>query len=357
MSLEKEIIELLKSLGAISVGFANLETLAGGPPSADIRYVMPSAKSAISFALPENKEFLQRFLAKEDILSHEKDHLTTTIYSGQISEKVKDFLESKGYKSSGVLGSGVYRRELPDWNINMYPNLSQRYVAVRSGVGSFGWSGNVGMKGYGSAILLGSVLTEAELTPTEPISESESFCCKCKLCAASCVGKTFSAEEEEYVTLGGRTFSFAKRKSYVTCHIVAGGMTGLHESGQWSTWSPGRFRVPEDEKELMEEYERTSRLYEKRVHVNDGGFPGDQFVGGRLRITCGVCALVCTGSREENEENYRILTSSGCVVQDESGKKLVLPAVEAAARFESFKPEHKDLYRYLQRSVSIRPTV
>ena len=345
MSLEKEVVELLKSLGALRVGFANLETLAGGPPSADIRYVMPRAKSAISFALPENKEFIRLFLAKEDILSHEKDHLTTTIYSGQISEKVKDFLESKGYKSSGVLGSGVYRREVPGWNIEMYPNLSQRYVAVRSGVGSFGWSGNVGMKGYGSAILLGSVLTEAELAPTEPIPESESFCCKCKLCAASCVGKTFSAEEETSVTLGGRTFTFAKRKSYVTCHIVAGGMTGLHESGQWSTWSPGRFGVPEDEKELMEEYERTSRLYETRVHVNDGGFPGDQFVGGRLRITCGVCALVCTGNKEENEENYRILTSSGCVVQDESGKKHVLPPDEAAERFESFNPEHRDLYR------------
>jgi len=344
MSLEKEIIALLKNLGAISVGFANLETLAGGPPSADIRYIMPGAKSAISFALPENKEFLKRFLAKEDILSHEKDHLTTTISSGQISEKVKDFLESKGYKSTAVLGSGVYRREIPDWKVNMYPNLSQRYVAVRSGVGSFGWSGNVGMKGHGSAILLGSVLTEAELTPTEPIPESESFCCKCKVCAASCVGKTFSAEEEEYVTLGGRTFSFAKRKNYVTCHIVAGGMTGLHESGQWSTWSPGRFAVPEDEKELIEEYERTSRLYEKRVHVDDGGFPGDQFVGGRLRITCGVCALVCTGSREENEENLRILTSSGCVVQDESGKKHVLPPDKAAELFESFSPEHKDLY-------------
>jgi epoxyqueuosine reductase len=344
MSLEKEIIELLKSLGAISVGFANLETLAGGPPSADIRYIMPGAKSAISFALPENKEFLLRFLAKEDILSHEKDHLTTTISSGQISEKIKDFLESKGYKSSAVLGSGVYRREIPDWKVNMYPNLSQRYVAVRSGIGSFGWSGNVGMKGHGSAILLGSVLTEAELTPTEPIPESESFCCKCKVCAASCVGKTFSAEEEEYVTLGGSTFSFAKRKNYVTCHIVAGGMTGLHESGQWSTWSPGRLAVPEDEKELIEEYERTSRLYEKRVHVDDGGFPGDQFVGGRLRITCGVCALVCTGSREENEENLRILTSSGCVVQDESGKKHVLPPDEAAELFESFSPEHKVLY-------------
>jgi hypothetical protein len=45
MSIEKEIIELLKSLGAVSVGFANLETLAGGPPSADLRYIMPEASA------------------------------------------------------------------------------------------------------------------------------------------------------------------------------------------------------------------------------------------------------------------------------------------------------------------------
>jgi epoxyqueuosine reductase QueG len=306
---------------------------------------MPGASSAVSFALPENKEFIRLFLAKKDKLSHEKDHLTTTLNSGKISEKVKDLLESKGYRSSSVQGSGVYRRELPDWKIEMYPNISHRYIAVRSGVGSFGWSGNVGIKGYGSAILLGTVVTEAELAPTEPLPESESFCCKCKRCVDSCVGRTFSAEEETSVTLGGRKFTFAKRKSYVTCHMVAGGMTGLHESGQWSTWSPGRFSVPEDEAELMTEYQRSCGLYQRWVHVDDGGFQGDQFVGGRLRITCGVCALVCSGNKDETEGNYRILTTSGCVVQDESGERHVHPPDEAAARFESFKPEHKDLYR------------
>ena len=345
MSLEKEIVELLKGLGALRVGFANLETLTGGPPSADLRYIMPGARSAVSFALPENKEFIRLFLEKKDNLSHEKDHLTTTLRSGEISEKVKDFLESRGFKSAGTQGSGVYRRELPDWKIQMYPDISHRYIAVRSGAASFGWSGNVGIKGYGAAILLGTVVTEAELEPTEPLAESESFCCKCKLCAASCVGRTFSAEEETSVTLGGRTFTFAKRRSYLSCHIVAGGPTGLHESGQWSTWSPGRFRVPEDDKELTEEYPKACEKYEKWVHVNDGGFPGDQFVGGRLRITCGLCALVCSGNKDETEENYRILTTSGCIVQDESGKKHVLPPEEAAERFESYKPEHKDLYR------------
>jgi epoxyqueuosine reductase len=86
---------LLKSLGAVRVGFANLETLAGGPPSADLKYIMPEARSAVSFALPGNREFIRLFLAKKDNLSHEKDHLTTALYSGEISEKVKDLLDSK----------------------------------------------------------------------------------------------------------------------------------------------------------------------------------------------------------------------------------------------------------------------
>ena len=345
MSLEKEIVELLKGLGAVRVGFANLETLAGSPPSADLTYIMPEARSAVSFALPLNREFLRRFLAKKDQLAHEDDFVTTTYRSGEISAKVKSFLETKGYKSASTEGSGVYRRELPNWQKDVHPDISHRYVAVRSGVGSFGWSGNVGVKGFGTAILLGTVVTEADLEPTEPLPESESFCSKCKRCADSCVGRTFSAEEDTSVTLGGRTFQFAKRSNYDTCNFVAGGFTGLHESGTWSTWSPGRFGVPEDEKELEETFRRAVGLSGSWVQTDEGGFKNEVFPSGFLRITCGVCALVCSGNKEETEENYRVLTTSGCVVQDESGMKHVLPADEAAARFESFSPEHKNLYR------------
>ena len=38
--------------GACAVGVATTETLAGGPPSTDLEYVLPGAKSAVSFAVP-----------------------------------------------------------------------------------------------------------------------------------------------------------------------------------------------------------------------------------------------------------------------------------------------------------------
>jgi len=47
----------------------------------------------------------------------------------------------------------------------MPPILSHRYIAACSGVGSFGWSGNVGIKGYGTIVELGTVVTSAELNP------------------------------------------------------------------------------------------------------------------------------------------------------------------------------------------------
>ena len=55
MEVTNEIIfKYLKVEGTIAIGIATPETLAGGPPSSDISYVMPSAKSAIVFALPLN---------------------------------------------------------------------------------------------------------------------------------------------------------------------------------------------------------------------------------------------------------------------------------------------------------------
>ena len=51
--------------GVLSVGFANKDTLAGGPPSADITYKMPDAKSAISFTMPLDRDIIRAYLRKD----------------------------------------------------------------------------------------------------------------------------------------------------------------------------------------------------------------------------------------------------------------------------------------------------
>lgn len=346
MSLNFEIERFLLERGALKVGFATLETLSGGPPSADLEYILPEARSAISFALPLDREKIRAFLGKESHSAHERDNFEVNIRSSRLAKALAIWLEEKGFASKRVISNNIYRTEVEGWQLSMPPDLSHRYVAVRSGVGSFGWSGNVGIKGLGCTIILGTTVTEAELEPTDPVPEEESFCDRCKLCVAACPSGMFDAEEDTSVTLGGVTFAFSNRSSYTGCQFVCGGFTGLHRSGKWSTWSPGRYRLPDDEKELMDVFMRAVANYTKWPERTDGtgGYVNMALSDTSLRLTCANCQLICWGDKAATRENYRLLTKSGCVLQRENGDIDVLPSRDAARAFEKLTPEHKSLY-------------
>jgi epoxyqueuosine reductase QueG len=342
MSLEQLIEEFLLENGAIKVRFANRESLAGGPPSADLTYQLEGARSAVSFALPLDRDRARRFLAKEE---YHEEQIDVSIQSSKLSKACAQLIEKEGYASAMVHGNNKFRNELIGKELNLLPDISHRYVAVASGLGSFGWSGNVGIKGYGTAIILGTVVTTADLAPTDPIPEEESFCEQCKICVSSCVGNMFSKTETDSVTLGGRTFTFARRTDLNRCNVVCMGLTGLHKSGKWSTWSAGRLHIPEKPEETTEFFVKAFAQSCKRPAMpSEGGFTPS--VGGNvnIRLTCGNCSYICFGDKEETRENYRLLKSSGCVIQLENGEKLVLPPEEAAEEFEKMDSVHKALY-------------
>ncbi|MGQ9722404.1 MAG: epoxyqueuosine reductase, partial [Candidatus Jordarchaeum sp.] len=286
------------------------------------------------------------FLSKKDFLGHERDRFELDIKSSKISKELANWLENKGIPSKRVYSNNNYRKELPNWQLEMLPVLSHRYIAVRSGVGSFGWSGNVGIKGYGATIQLGTVVTTAELEPTEPIPPEESFCNKCKLCVSACTAGMFDKEKETSVTMGGYTFSYGARKNIMRCQLVCGGFTGLNKSGKWSTWSPGRFHIPEDEKELASVLFRAIFQYKEWPERTDGkpGFENPAAPGLNLRLTCGMCQNICWGNPEDTKENYRLLTNSGCVLQRKNGDIIILPPDKAQKVFNEFPDEHKRKY-------------
>ena len=346
MSLNDEIEQFLLERGALKVGFATLETLSGGPPSVDLEYILPEARSAVSFALPLDREKIRAFLGKESHSAHEQDNFEVNIKSSRLAKALALMLGEKGFPSKRVISNNVYRTEVEGWQYSMPPDLSHRYAAVRSGVGSFGWSGNVGIKGSGCTIILGTTVTEAELEPTEPIPEEESFCDRCKLCVATCPSGLFDVEEETSVTLGGVTFTFSKRNSYTGCQFVCGGFTGLHKSGKWSTWSPGRYRLPEDEKQLLDVFMRAIGNYVKWPERTDGtgGYVNMALSDASLRLTCANCQLICWGDKQTTRDNFRLLESSGCVMQRENGDIDVLPCDEAERAFERLPSAHKSLY-------------
>jgi epoxyqueuosine reductase QueG len=168
MALEYLIEEFLKERGALAVGIATTETLAGGPPSADITYRMEGARSAVSFALPLDRDRIRAFLAKQDRFGHEEDNIRTNLRSRDLSWELAEMLKKEGHRAKGTAANMKYRQDEEGWQLALHPDISHRYMAVRSGTGSFGWSGNVGIVGPGTAIILGTTVPAAALIPPAP---------------------------------------------------------------------------------------------------------------------------------------------------------------------------------------------
>lgn len=343
MAWNQNIEEFLRERGALKVGFSTLETLMGGPPSTDLSYKLEGARSAISFALPLERGAIRAFLAKEDRTAHERDNLETNLRAKDLSWELAKMLERNGYPSKGTAANNKYRQEIPGWQLSLPPDISHRYLAVRSGVGSFGWSGNVGIKGVGPAIILGTCLTTLELEPTPPVPAEASFCDRCKLCHASCAVEMFDHKAETSVTIGGVTFTHARRRNLLLCLFCCGGFTGLHRSGKWSTWSPGRFRLPETPEKLEQEFLRAVGLYARRPEM-PGGYAHSALNGAKQYMTCGNCQIVCWGDKKETAHNVKLLHHSGCVLQRPDGALYVLPPEEATQAFTEMEPERRRLY-------------
>ena len=127
--------------GAIAAGISTLETLEGGPPSVDLNYVLEGAKSAVTFALPLKQEYIDPYFSKEDHESHNQDNIGTTNLASGIALQMATFAELRGHKSVPTAANAVYRTDTPMGMYDEHPDISHRYLAVASGVGWFGLSG------------------------------------------------------------------------------------------------------------------------------------------------------------------------------------------------------------------------
>lgn len=331
--------------GAVAAGIATSETLEGGPPSADLTYVLPKARSAVVFAVPMDQEAIERFLKKEDMASANIDNRRANNLSSGLAFELSEFLKMKDHPSVPLAANAVYRKDTPNGPFDEKPPISHRYLAVRSGVGHFGLSGNVIMDKYGAAIILGSVVTEAELIPTNPLPSEDNYCDKCRLCMSACASGLMSPDEETTVTLGGLAFKYARRRTYNRCEYVCGGFTGLHPSGKWSTWSPGRFPIPEKDEDFLGALLKAVPSYRGRKKV-DYGLYHALVPGSLLEFTCGHCQFVCHPDKEVRQRRYKMLINSGVVIQESEGALKAVSPVEAEKHLSAMSLEQRVLYEH-----------
>ena len=343
--LTETSIDLVKGAGAFKATIATTETLEGGPPSTDLTYVLSGARSAVVFALALDQNAIESFLKKEDMSAANRDNHRVNTMTGGIALELAEYLNMKGFNSVPVSPNAVYRKDVPGGVFSELPPISHRYLAVRSGVGHFGLSGNVITREHGAAIVLGSVITAAALVPTKPLSPEDSYCDHCKLCMASCASGLMDDNNETTVDIGHVEFSYSRRRAYSRCEYVCGGFTGLHHSGKWSTWSPARFPIPKIDSEFAPALMKAVAPYKNRPRQDFGCNIYHPLVpGNRLDFTCGHCQFVCHPDPAVHSMRYKMLINSGVAIQEKSGRIRAVSPEEAKRHLSTMDEETRDMY-------------
>lgn len=319
-SLETRVKALAKSLGAHLVGITTTDVLADGPPSADPRYLLPSAKSVICFAVSLDEDIAQEFISKKSWKPHceNRKAIVKTLYS--IGETLTEQLRSDGYQAINVDINATYRPEQGAKDLTemteFHPDFSHRYGALASGIGRLGWSGNLLTQEYGALVELGSVITSAVLRPDSPISDADHPCDNCKICSLVCPVEMIHPQASTKVTVAGITETISRKRPNTSCWIGCTGYEGLSTSKTWSNWSPYRLgrSLPTEKQELdalcislqkkdpqMQGEENSFSDYRKAI------FDPDWF----YYTVCGFCRSVCACSRDKRLANHKLIINSG----------------------------------------------
>jgi len=74
VGLKEEIRSIGRQMGVDKIGFTTKERLKDAPPSADLEYVLPGARSAISLCIAFDKAAIRPYLSKQDMWAHNTDH-------------------------------------------------------------------------------------------------------------------------------------------------------------------------------------------------------------------------------------------------------------------------------------------
>jgi epoxyqueuosine reductase QueG len=340
----KLVLEYLKVEGTVHAGVATPETLAGGPPSTDLSYVMPSAKAAIVFALPLILENINDYLAKKDRVSFETDYIRKSSLGDGIAVKLANFLKAKGFPSVPLAVNEIYREGTPEEKKRLYPDISHRYLAAASGVGFLGFSGNLLTNDYGPAVILGGLLTEAELEPTKPLDKSENYCDyhDCLLCCGTCPSKTLHGQDLVTVTMGGHEHQYGEKKDLLPCAFVCAGFTGLDKSEKWSTWATGRFPLPLTDEEVIRVAKAQLEAFNKRPEQQGGRY--HTATNKKIYYCCSNCQLVCTPDKEERKRRNKLVRHSGVILQNEDGTLEAVTPEEARKKMDAMEPERRAMY-------------
>jgi epoxyqueuosine reductase len=175
-----EIEKLAIRLGAADAGtcsVANLLKAGAVDPN-----VLRSAKSILVIACSHSRAAL----SSKNLQVKQNDTMATYEKVRAISGELARTLEERGYSALAI--PPFLPMDMSDGKYGMVGSVDLRRAAVEAGIGSYGKSGLVLVKGFGPRVRLGAVLTTEPLKSTK--RKVESLCPeKCRVCLSGCPGK------------------------------------------------------------------------------------------------------------------------------------------------------------------------
>ena len=334
-SAETRLKSLAVSQGADLVGITTTEILADGPPSADPRYLLPSARAVIAFARALDGDLVQDFIRKKTWQPHCENRKAVAQRLYTIGDALAVQLRSEGHEAVNVDLNNNYRPEKGAGDVTemtaFLPDFAHRYAALAAGIGRLGWSGNLLTREHGARVELGSVLTSAVLKPDNPIVDEYQPCDRCKMCSLVCPVEMIRPKASTQVTVAGITETIARKRPNTCCWIGCTGYEGLATSRTWSNWSPYRLGqpLPESKRELdalcIRQQKADPQMQSSAnsfVNYRQAVFDPDWF----YYTVCGFCRSVCAPRREDRLANRRLIVNSGTAALKLDGTHVVAGA-------------------------------
>jgi NAD-dependent dihydropyrimidine dehydrogenase PreA subunit len=165
--------------GADDAGWVEIDRPEIADQKTDIFWLLPKAKTLISFVVRMNRDNIRT--PARSIANLEFHH--TTDETNEVARNIVAALERIGVRALNG-GAAGFPMEADRWGSKMWV-ISHKPVAVAAGLGRMGIHRNVIHPTFGNFILLGTVVTDAEVSEySQPIDYNP--CLECKLCVAAC---------------------------------------------------------------------------------------------------------------------------------------------------------------------------
>ena len=175
--LTDELKIYLLSIGANLVGFATLREI-----DTNLRDNLPFG---VIIGVGLNPTIISQISEGPTKAYVEECHRVDILLS-VLGQAADQFISQRGHKAQSRTTTGA---EYPD---TLTTKLPHKTVATRAGLGWVGKNALLVTEEFGSAIRLGSILTDAELTIGTPINESR--CKDCTACVDICPAQALSGK-------------------------------------------------------------------------------------------------------------------------------------------------------------------